>query len=288
MKFYFPSINPVASPSSPRQRQGALLLYRSAVRPSVSLHRRKRGTVCVLLRWGWSPCARGRAYWNKIMNYGLTMNSRRDYEVTARRKADFLFIIQQFSGGSSRIRTCDRRLRRPVLYPAELYPQIDPIIHRGNWGGRRVSNPPPPESQSGALPDELRPPSRSAENTDTNSPSVAGKLVGVERFELPTSCSQSRRATRLRYTPIYPCRRKRRLLFSGGRIILTRMVSVNVTLMILLEFQRRASSTVSGHHGRIRGFAQAGCKRTSPNLQRTLSHACNRSGWKKPGGAKRS
>jgi hypothetical protein len=28
-------------------------------------------------------------------------------------------------------------------------------------------------------------------------------LVGVERFELPTSCSQSRRATRLRYTPYY-------------------------------------------------------------------------------------
>lgn len=28
-----------------------------------------------------------------------------------------------------------------------------------------------------------------------------GNLVGVERFELPTSCSQSRRATRLRYTP---------------------------------------------------------------------------------------
>jgi hypothetical protein len=28
------------------------------------------------------------------------------------------------------------------------------------------------------------------------------ELVGVERFELPTSCSQSRRATRLRYTPI--------------------------------------------------------------------------------------
>ncbi len=28
-------------------------------------------------------------------------------------------------------------------------------------------------------------------------------LVGVERFELPTFCSQSRRATRLRYTPVY-------------------------------------------------------------------------------------
>ena len=32
----------------------------------------------------------------------------------------------------------------------------------------------------------------------------AKKLVGVERFELPTSCSQSKRATRLRYTPIIP------------------------------------------------------------------------------------
>src|SRR5690242_305182 len=29
-------------------------------------------------------------------------------------------------------------------------------------------------------------------------------MVGVERFELPTSCSQSRRATRLRYTPRNP------------------------------------------------------------------------------------
>src|SRR5262249_35067344 len=29
----------------------------------------------------------------------------------------------------------------------------------------------------------------------------ARKLVGVGRFELPTSCSQSKRATRLRYTP---------------------------------------------------------------------------------------
>ena len=32
-----------------------------------------------------------------------------------------------------------------------------------------------------------------------NAPSSV--LVGVERFELPTSCSQSKRATRLRYTP---------------------------------------------------------------------------------------
>ncbi len=34
--------------------------------------------------------------------------------------------------------------------------------------------------------------------------SVFGNLVGVERFELPTLCSQSRCATRLRYTPRSP------------------------------------------------------------------------------------
>ena len=28
------------------------------------------------------------------------------------------------------------------------------------------------------------------------------EMVGVEGFEPPTSCSQSRRATRLRYTPL--------------------------------------------------------------------------------------
>ena len=41
------------------------------------------------------------------------------------------------------------------------------------------------------------------------------KLVGVERFELPTSCSQSRRATRLRYTPFLPPFSPRRLSERG-------------------------------------------------------------------------
>jgi DnaK suppressor protein len=44
------------------------------------------------------------------------------------------------------------------------------------------------------------------------------ELVGVERFELPTSCSQSRRATRLRYTP------RRRILpatYSGVNFMLS-------------------------------------------------------------------
>ncbi len=62
-------------------------------------------------------------------------------------------------GAPGRTRTCNPRLRRPMLYPVELRA-------RGFRHG--------PE------------------------------MVGVERFELPTSCSQSRRATRLRYTPINP------------------------------------------------------------------------------------
>ena len=62
-------------------------------------------------------------------------------------------------GGGRRIRTLDRALRRRMLYPTELYPRN----RERKWGGRRVLNPPPPESQSGALPDELRPPLRSTE-----------------------------------------------------------------------------------------------------------------------------
>ena len=112
------------------------------------------------------------------------------------------------------------------------------------WGGRRGSNPRQQESQSWALPTELRPPlelvymslflrllctraelarpagfepatlglegrcsiqmsyGRSHLGLHiTENAQYRQKMVGVERFELPTSCSQSRRATRLRYTP---------------------------------------------------------------------------------------
>ncbi len=33
------------------------------------------------------------------------------------------------------------------------------------------------------------------------------KMVGAERFELPTYCSQSNRATRLRYAPCWKARK---------------------------------------------------------------------------------
>jgi hypothetical protein len=69
-------------------------------------------------------------------------------------------------GGS---RTPNRRSRSPMLYPVELR-----ALDRNCAPGR----PGPP-----------------------NENRVAAGMVGVEGFEPPTSCSQSRRATRLRYTP---------------------------------------------------------------------------------------
>ena len=92
------------------------------------------------------------------------------------------------------------------------------------WGGKWDSNPRQPESQSGTLPTELFPPEfefcglpgrdRTCDHllrrqvlypTELRADRLVSmhvrKLVGVKRFELSTSCSQSRRATRLRYTP---------------------------------------------------------------------------------------
>ncbi len=69
-------------------------------------------------------------------------------------------------GAPDRTRTCNRRLRRPMLYPVELRAHRQPCIVPPHTGTRRQPS-----------------------------------LVGVEGFEPPTSCSQSRRATRLRYTP---------------------------------------------------------------------------------------
>ena len=71
--------------------------------------------------------------------------------------------LRTTSGAPDRIRTCYPRLRRPVLYPIEL-----------------------------------RAPNRCRRK---RSPKRIETLVGVIGFEPTTSCSQSKRATGLRYTP---------------------------------------------------------------------------------------
>ena len=130
----------------------------------------------------------------------------------------------------------DHRLGRPVLYPLS-YGRLNrdcatnlnclPIcrsIH-GASSGRHPASPEsavrqstglsqalrirPPAWKAGAQSVELRAPARMIPATVQPTHPIApprggprgGGLVGVEGFEPPTSCSQSRRATRLRYTP---------------------------------------------------------------------------------------
>ena len=85
-------------------------------------------------------------------------------------------------GAPGRTRTCNPRLRRPMLYPVEL---------RAHCG--------------------------------------FSKLVGVERFELPTHCSQSSCATRLRYTPTYS------LISSSWRILIPKTTKFNDKMRFIVH-----------------------------------------------------
>lgn len=92
-------------------------------------------------------------------------------------------VAQTNNGAPGRIRTCDPRLRRPLLYPTELR-------------AHKYAGP---------------------------------KMVGVEGFEPPTFCSQSRRATRLRYTPTTMAR----CHVSRASIIPLPTMRVNVKIRLL-------------------------------------------------------
>jgi hypothetical protein len=58
-------------------------------------------------------------------------------------------------GAPGRTRTCDPRLRRPMLYPAELRAQSGASSHQhgSRWSGQRDSNPRPSAPKADALPD---------------------------------------------------------------------------------------------------------------------------------------
>ena len=85
------------------------------------------------------------------------------------------------NGAPGRNRTCNPRLRRPMLYPVELR-----ALHKLSTRCRVAPGPCPASPPWGE-------------------PGTVAGLVGVEGFEPPPSCSQSRRATRLRYTPRLSC-----------------------------------------------------------------------------------
>ena len=67
-------------------------------------------------------------------------------------------------GAPGRARTCDPRLRRPVLYPAELRAHVSSACWV-KWSGRRDSNPRPSAPKADALPDCATPRQHSANRT---------------------------------------------------------------------------------------------------------------------------
>src|SRR5476649_673593 len=87
-------------------------------------------------------------------------------------------------GAPDRNRTCNRRLRRPVLYPVELQARGTSLAHRSFPGHHKR-----------ALHLPYKP--HGCANCARSS---GHQLVGVEGFELSTSSSQSWRSTRLSYT----------------------------------------------------------------------------------------
>ena len=71
------------------------------------------------------------------------------------------------TGAGGETRTPNIQIRSLTLYPVELRPHTEKrredfienfVGRRSNWGERRGLNPRPLESQSRALPAELRPP----------------------------------------------------------------------------------------------------------------------------------
>ena len=100
--------------------------------------------------------------------------------------------MQTSVGAPGRTRTCNPRLRRPMLYPVELQAQ-----------NSVRANIPRPDSHSGCRANPVRPAARrvSAGFVTPSIMATPAQLVGVAGFEPATYCSQSSCATRLRYTP---------------------------------------------------------------------------------------
>jgi hypothetical protein len=134
-----------------------------------------------------------------------------------------LLVLQRADGAPGRTRTCDPRLRRPVLYPAELRAQLRHTARPASAAGLRLH-----PSLAGALRASSRCPTLlQATLVEPATPALEGRcsiqlsygrkpekrfssrnchlpsilVVGAAGFEPATLCSQSRCATRLRYAP---------------------------------------------------------------------------------------
>ena len=163
-------------------------------------------------------------------------------------------------GAPDRIRTCDRWLRRPLLYPAELRALENNIDRRAphawrvlphKWGGRGVSNPLPPEPQSGALPGELRPPLTWEDRTGCR----IGLEIGRGR-EIRTPDILLPKQARYQ-TALYPDDPEHRCATAvfRRRIILSPYRGVNAVLVILPQFPPRRPSHLPELRGTIRGLS---------------------------------
>ena len=101
---------------------------------------------------------------------------------------------------TSRDRTDDPWNHNPMLYRLSYGHHCGtPFRVLGAPGGTRTHN--PQLRRLVLYPVELRAPFFVVRIPLPRTPVLPLILVGVERFELPTSWSQTRRATRLRYTP---------------------------------------------------------------------------------------
>jgi hypothetical protein len=97
--------------------------------------------------------------------------------------------VRETVGAPGGNRTPDPRLRRPLLYPTELQaraPYRSMTLSMAVLGG------------DASLADGPH------DRATARNGGIAGarrEMVGASRFERPTSCSQGRRATRLRHAP---------------------------------------------------------------------------------------
>ena len=98
---------------------------------------------------------------------------------------------------------------------------------------------------------------------------LCGKLVGAERFELPTLCSQSRCATRLRHAPIQyflPHEVLTRAGARGERII--RPVPGPVNLIRLFFSNKRRTGKSDPNNASARPAALLLCALVEPSASR--------------------